>query len=105
MQACHTQVCTVARMQRSEALVNSGSSKVVNTTSTKTMKKFSMRRRHEAFRGCANLGQLRVVPDIKQEPGKSRALDEASMREPYAWLAIALPSAACAAARRAIGTR
>jgi hypothetical protein len=71
MQPRHTQARGDACMQRSEALVKSGSSKVVNTTSTKAMKKFSGAMR-------APLCQPRTVTSSRRQksareiPGASR---------------------------------
>jgi hypothetical protein len=43
--------------------------------------------------------------DARDKPGHDVVLLFISVEKNYAWLATVLPSAACAAARRAIGTR
>jgi hypothetical protein len=43
--------------------------------------------------------------DARDKPGHDVSLGYLCERETYAWLATVLPRAACAAARRAIGTR
>src|SRR4051812_22142910 len=77
MQPRHTQVRAIARMPRSEALVNSSSRKVVNTASTKPVKKFSGAMRAQLCHPRTVTGSKRQ----KKAPGTFRALHEAAYDE------------------------
>ena len=85
MHAGYTQADRGGGAITSKSLVNGGSNKVVNIASTKMMKKVCVAL---LVKECA-----RAVPS---------ALASLQL---YVWLVTALPSAACAAANRAIGTR
>jgi hypothetical protein len=52
-----------------------------------------------------SLSRGRKNENARDKPGHNVVVSVDSERFDYAWLATALPSAACAAARRAIGTR
>jgi hypothetical protein len=43
--------------------------------------------------------------DARDKPGHDVVSVVSAQKQPYAWLATVFPSAACAAASRAIGTR
>jgi len=86
----------------SKALVNGRSMKVVNIASTRMMRKI------RAARGCfvprINTG-MHGLPLKTRMPGTSPGHNDVVRANTQAWLATALPMAACAAASRAIGTR
>jgi hypothetical protein len=100
-------------------LVNARSTKLVNIRSTKMMKKiFAIVSIRDALRNrtlvMAGLDPAIHVflfrsdknVDARDKPGHDSEFVEALTRSvDYAWLATVLPSAAWAAARRAIGTR
>lgn len=86
MRAQHTQAVSNKRAITSETLVNQAQNKLVNIRSTKNAPHVVMQR-------------------VDFLSSRKSFVCEETRGNSYAWLAACLPSAACAAARRAIGTR
>ena len=101
MQRGYTQASGAFALAASKLLVNGGANEVVNIASTKMTKILSAGSVLMTFRHCE-----RSNPGLHVEHWIAWSLSLLAMTVvPYAWLAAALPSAAWAAERRAIGTR
>ncbi len=101
MRAEHTQLQCDRGAITPKALVNSLFHKVVNSTSTKKMNDPIAAQRVGDARLHHERRPEKTMPGTS--PGIANIKSDKTGR--YAWLEISLPSAACAAARRAIGTR
>ena len=102
MQRGYTQASGAFAFAASKLLVNGGANEVVNIASTKMMKIWFAGSVLMTLRHCER--SEAIQGHVEHWIAWSLSLLAMTV-VPYAWLAAALPSAAWAAARRAIGTR